>query len=118
MWDYTKKVMDHFLNPRNVGEVQEPDAVAEVGNITCGDALKITIKLDDEGKICECKFKTFGCASAIAETRPSSWAITSAEGRPGAADACVQKNPGRTGWPGSGKRKGSAHDDRTGSPKA
>ena len=68
MWDYTKKVMDHFLNPRNVGEVQEPDAVAEVGNITCGDALKITIKLDDEGKICECKFKTFGCASAIASS--------------------------------------------------
>jgi NifU-like protein len=68
MWDYTNKVMDHFLNPRNVGEVQEPDAVAEVGNITCGDALKITIKLDSEGKICECKFKTFGCASAIASS--------------------------------------------------
>ena len=68
MWDYTNKVMDHFLNPRNVGEVQDPDAVAEVGNITCGDALKITIKLDDQGKISDCKFKTFGCASAIASS--------------------------------------------------
>lgn len=68
MWDYTNKVMDHFLNPRNVGEVENPDAVAEVGNITCGDALKITLKLDDQGKISECKFKTFGCASAIASS--------------------------------------------------
>ena len=68
MWKYTEKVMDHFLNPRNVGEIEDADAVAEVGNITCGDALKIYLKLDAEGKIVEAKFKTFGCASAIASS--------------------------------------------------
>lgn len=68
MWDYTGKVMDHFLNPRNVGEIENPDAVAEVGNITCGDALKLYLKLDDSGRISDVKFKTFGCASAIASS--------------------------------------------------
>ena len=68
MWKYTEKVMDHFLNPRNVGEIPDADAVAEVGNITCGDALKIYLKLDAEGKIAEAKFKTFGCVSAIASS--------------------------------------------------
>ena len=68
MWKYTEKVMDHFLNPRNVGEIENADAVAEVGNITCGDALKIYLKLDKDGKIAEAKFKTFGCASAIASS--------------------------------------------------
>lgn len=68
MWDYTNKVMDHFLNPRNVGEINDADAVAEVGNMTCGDALKIYLKLDKDGKICDAKFKTFGCASAIASS--------------------------------------------------
>ena len=68
MWKYTEKVMDHFLNPRNVGEIEDADAVAEVGNITCGDALKIYLKLDRDGKIAEAKFKTFGCASAIASS--------------------------------------------------
>lgn len=68
MWNYNEKVMDHFLNPRNVGEVVEPDAVGEVGNVSCGDALKLTLKLDDDGRIAEAKFKTFGCASAIASS--------------------------------------------------
>ncbi|MGC9194549.1 MAG: Fe-S cluster assembly protein NifU [Syntrophobacteraceae bacterium] len=66
MWDYTDKVKDHFLNPRNVGEIEKPDGVAEVGSIACGDALKFTFKLDENGRIREAKFKTFGCASAIA----------------------------------------------------
>ncbi len=66
MWEYTGKVKDHFLNPRNVGEIENPDGVAEVGSIACGDALKFTFKLDENGKIKEAKFKTFGCASAIA----------------------------------------------------
>ena len=66
MWDYTDKVKDHFLNPRNVGEIENADGIAEVGSIACGDALKFTFKLDDNGKIIEAKFKTFGCASAIA----------------------------------------------------
>ena len=68
MWNYTDKVMDHFLNPRNVGEIEDADAVAEVGNLTCGDALKLYLKLDADGKIADAKFKTFGCASAIASS--------------------------------------------------
>lgn len=68
MWNYTGKVMDHFLNPRNVGKIDNPDAEAEVGNMTCGDALKITLKLDDAGRIADIKFQTFGCASAIASS--------------------------------------------------
>jgi NifU-like protein len=66
MWDYTDKVKEHFLNPRNVGEVDDPDGIAEVGSIACGDALKFTFKLDENKRIKEAKFKTFGCASAIA----------------------------------------------------
>jgi NifU-like protein len=66
MWDYTDKVREHFLNPRNVGEVEDPDGIAEVGSIACGDALKLTFKLDENKRITEAKFKTFGCASAIA----------------------------------------------------
>ena len=66
MWEYTDKLKDHFFNPRNVGEIEEPDGVGEVGSLACGDALKLTFKLDDNGKIKDAKFKTFGCASAIA----------------------------------------------------
>lgn len=66
MWDYTEKVKDHFLNPRNVGELENPDGVADVGSIACGDMLKLTFKLDENKKIKDAKFKTFGCASAIA----------------------------------------------------
>ena len=68
MWKYTEKVMDHFMNPRNVGEVENPDGVGEVGNAACGDALKLTFKLDENGKIADVKFRTFGCASAIASS--------------------------------------------------
>jgi NifU-like protein len=66
MWEYTDKVKEHFLNPRNAGEVENPDGVAEVGSMACGDALKLTFKVDEQGKISEAKFQTFGCASAIA----------------------------------------------------
>ena len=66
MWEYTDNVRDHFFNPRNVGEVDDPDGVGEVGSLACGDALKLTFKLDENGKIKDAKFKTFGCASAIA----------------------------------------------------
>jgi len=66
MWDYTDKVKEHFFNPHNVGEIEDPDGIGEVGSLACGDALKLTFKLDQNGKIKDAKFKTFGCASAIA----------------------------------------------------
>ena len=68
MWEYTDKVKEHFLNPRNVGEVENADGVAEVGSIACGDALKLSFSLDENKRIKEAKFKTFGCASAIASS--------------------------------------------------
>ncbi|MFH1975075.1 MAG: Fe-S cluster assembly protein NifU [Pseudomonadota bacterium] len=68
MWEYTDKVKDHFLNPRNVGVIENPDGVGEVGSLACGDALTLYFKLDEKGKINDAKFQTFGCASAIASS--------------------------------------------------
>jgi nitrogen fixation NifU-like protein len=62
---YSKKVMDHFMNPRNMGEIKNPDGVGEVGNPVCGDLMKIYIKVDKD-KIKDIKFQTLGCGSAIA----------------------------------------------------
>jgi len=69
MWEYTKKVKELFLHPKNVGEVENPDAVGEVGSMVCGDALKLTLKVDKAtDRIIDAKFQTFGCASAIASS--------------------------------------------------
>ncbi|KAA3603887.1 MAG: Fe-S cluster assembly scaffold protein NifU [Candidatus Scalindua sp. AMX11] len=62
---YSEKVMDHFMNPRNMGEITDADAVGTVGNPACGDVMRLYIKVDDN-KITEAKFKTFGCGAAIA----------------------------------------------------
>ncbi|EJO5348035.1 Fe-S cluster assembly scaffold protein NifU [Clostridium botulinum] len=64
---YTEKVMDHFRNPRNVGEIEDANGIGEVGNAKCGDIMKIYLKVEDN-IIKDVKFKTFGCASAIASS--------------------------------------------------
>ena len=63
---YSEKVMDHFSNPRNVGEIENADGVGTVGNAKCGDIMGIYLKVDENGVITDCKFKTFGCGAAIA----------------------------------------------------
>ena len=69
MWQYTEKVYEYFKNPKNVGEIENPDAVGEIGSIVCGDALKLTLRVEKgTEKILDAKFKTFGCASAIASS--------------------------------------------------
>lgn len=63
---YSEKVMDHFNNPRNVGEIENASGVGTVGNAKCGDIMRIYLDIDDAGVIREAKFKTFGCGAAVA----------------------------------------------------
>jgi len=68
MWDYTEEVMEHYRNPKNVGKIDNADAIGEAGSLTCGDALKIYLKIDN-GIVTDAKFQTFGCGSAVASSR-------------------------------------------------
>ena len=65
---YTQTVMDHFMHPRNVGEIADADGVGEVGNAKCGDIMKMYLNIDEDGVITDVKFQTFGCGSAIASS--------------------------------------------------
>ena len=67
MWDYSEKVMDHYRNPRNVGKIEDADAVGTAGSLTCGDQLKIYLKIKN-GVVTDAKFQTFGCGSAVASS--------------------------------------------------
>jgi NifU-like protein len=66
MWDYTDKVKEHFMSPRNVGEISDADAVGEAGSLACGDQMKLMLKVDEHDVITDAKFQTFGCGSAVA----------------------------------------------------
>ena len=68
MWNYTDKVIDHYTNPRNVGSIEDADAVGEAGSLSCGDMLKLYLKVDKNGIITDAKFQTFGCGSAVASS--------------------------------------------------
>lgn len=68
MWEYTEEVIKNFLQPKNIGEIKNPDGEATVGSLVCGDFIKLSFKLDKNGIIKNAKFKTFGCASAIASS--------------------------------------------------
>ena len=63
---YSEKVMDHFSNPRNVGEIEDASGVGTVGNAKCGDIMRIYLDIGEDGIINDCKFKTFGCGAAVA----------------------------------------------------
>lgn len=76
--EYSDKVIDHFINPRNVGEIENASGVGTVGNAKCGDIMRIFLDIDGDGIIRDCKFKTFGCGAAVAT---SSMATEMVKGR-------------------------------------
>ena len=77
---YSEKVLDHFSNPRNVGEIEDADGIGEVGNAKCGDIMKMYIKVDN-GIISDVKFKTFGCGAAVATSSMATYKGKAYRGR-------------------------------------
>lgn len=65
---YSDKVIDHFQNPRNVGEIEDASGVGTVGNVKCGDMMRLYLKINEEQVIIDCKFKTYGCGAAVASS--------------------------------------------------
>lgn len=68
MWNYTDKVVEHYRNPKNAGFIEDADAIGEAGSLSCGDMLKLYLKVDEKGIITDAKFQTFGCGSAVASS--------------------------------------------------
>ncbi len=68
MWNYTETVMEHYRNPKNVGSIEDANAIGEAGSLSCGDMLKLYLKIDENGIITDAKFQTFGCGSAVASS--------------------------------------------------
>ena len=68
MWDYSEKVMEHYRNPKNVGEIENPTVIGEAGSLVCGDMLKLYLKINDKNVVEDAKFQTFGCGSAVASS--------------------------------------------------
>ena len=89
---YSEKVMDHFNNPRNVGEIENPSGVGTVGNAKCGDIMRMYLDIDDNGIIQEAKFKTFGCGAAVATSGYGSTRWTSAS-KGSLLTSCRGSNP-------------------------
>lgn len=99
---YSEKVMDHFSNPRNVGEIENASGVGTVGNAKCGDIMRMYLDIDDNGVIQDCKFKTFGCGAAVAT---SSMATELVKGKTiqEAMEVTNKCRYGGIGWTSSGK---------------
>ena len=91
---YSEKVMEHFRNPRNVGEIEDADGIGEVGNAACGDIMKIYLKVKDD-IIEDVKFQTFGCASAIASSPAAAIFSTNSERRSARRATRTTRQPSR-----------------------
>ena len=100
---YSEKVMDHFSNPRNVGEIENASGVGTVGNAKCGDIMRMYLDIDEDTKIIkECKFKTFGCGAAVATSSMATELVKGKNDLRGTGSD-KQSSNGSFGWTSTGK---------------